>query len=122
MIEIRVFGQNPNFLAKNKMQREARATCIGSRVRLPRSLLAIRSLAHREKIVFYFLFFYKIFKKKKKTNTFTCIRIPIRMNSWGRTHECEYVNLWLQLSTPVILYGFAYATSLRHLCAFITDR
>ena len=27
---------------------------------------------------------------------FICIRIPIRMDSWGRPHECEYLNLWLR--------------------------
>ena len=37
--------------------------------------------------------------KKKLTNIRRNILIRIRWYSWGRPHECEYVNLWIQPST-----------------------
>ena len=36
------------------------------------------------------------FQKKKNTNIFACICMCMRMHFWGRPHECEYVNLWLE--------------------------
>ena len=57
MIEIRVFSRNPNFLAE-KVEREAKATHTGSRVRLPYTLL----VAGKKKK--FFIFF--IFQKKEE--------------------------------------------------------
>ena len=93
MTEIRVSSRNPNFLAEKKVEREAKAAHTGSsvrkpvsRVRLPHALL----VAGKKNSFSFFLFF----KKKKKTNIFKYIRILIRIHSWGRPHECEYLNLW----------------------------
>ena len=93
MTEIRVFSRNPNFLAENKMQREARA----DREQGEASSLAARcSFTRSDEEKLFFIFYLKNSKKKKKTNIFICIRIPIRMDSWGRPHECEYFNLCCQ--------------------------
>ena len=44
-------------------------------------------------------------------NTLTCICIPIRIHSWGRPHECEYVNLC------VYIYVCTYVSYCSCLCA-----